>query len=288
MRYLTKEWYETCQRTGLYIGMKVNKGASVYDEALYKRLYKRKEREFIKMQHEVYDVDPRFMLEQDGCMLVSLDKFVNGEEIAEEDKIVYHLPPDDRKHIEKMIEEYDVRPPFDEKKCKEEFRTIQETLKNRQAEEKLPYEIFQQIADMRIFNLGYCTKEVLAQLKRVSKENEKIVNCVLDECIKSQRAENIPENIREKFGFHDCKVTEFTAGKNIIIRFDTRGGFTDYNKITFVTSEIVKQEDCIVGSNWIYDELYRKENGYEAHMLLASGGLQDLIIRCKDIVIEKE
>lgn len=48
-------------------------GAAVYDEALYLRLYKRKEKEFVTMQHQVYDVDPRFMLEDDGCTLVIID-----------------------------------------------------------------------------------------------------------------------------------------------------------------------------------------------------------------------
>jgi hypothetical protein len=63
MKYLTKEWYELCQQMGLHFGMRVHNGAEGYDEALYLRLYKRKEKEFIKMQREVYDVDPRFMLE---------------------------------------------------------------------------------------------------------------------------------------------------------------------------------------------------------------------------------
>lgn len=32
MKYLTKEWCELYQRTGLYFGMKVNKDAAIYDE----------------------------------------------------------------------------------------------------------------------------------------------------------------------------------------------------------------------------------------------------------------
>jgi len=288
MKYLTKEWYELCQKTVLHFGMKVNNGAAVYDEALFLQLYKRKENEFVKIQHEVYDVDPRFMLEQDGCTLVPLDKFANGEEINEEDTVVYHMPPEEREHIQKLIEEYDVRPLFDEKKIREEYRSILETVKKREAEEKLPHELSQQIADMRVFALGYCTKEVLNQLKKFSKENEKKMNRIFCEYLKAQQAENIPQNISESFGFHDCKVTEFTVGKNIVIRLDVRGGFTNLNKITFATSEIIKQEEHIVGSVWIYNELYRTENGYEAHMFFAGEGMPELIICCKDIIIDKE
>ena len=53
MKYLTKEWYELCQQTGLHFGMRVHNGAEGYDEALYLRLYKRKEKKFVKMQREV-------------------------------------------------------------------------------------------------------------------------------------------------------------------------------------------------------------------------------------------
>ena len=59
--------------------------------------------------------------------------------------------------------------------------------------------------------------------------------------------------------------------------------------ITFDTSEIIKQEEHIVGSTWLYEELYRTENGYEAHVLFwAREGLKDLIIRCNDIIIEEK
>lgn len=288
MKYLTKEWYELCQRTGLHFGMKVNKGAAFYDEELYLKLYKRKERKFVKIQHESYNFDPRFMLEQDGCTGVPIDKFVTGEEIKEEDIIVFHMTTEERESIQKMIDEYDVRPPFDEKRCRDEFRYIQETYKIIDAKEKIPHELIQQIADIRIFALGYCTKEVLNQLKKISKKNEQKVNLISDEYSKAQQAENIPQYIKESFGFHDCEVTELSVDKNIVMRFDTRGGFTDLNKITFVTSEIIKQEDHIVGSTWIYNELYRTENGYEAHMLFQGEDMPELIISCKDIVIVKE
>ncbi len=286
MKYLTKEWYELCQQTGLHFGMRVHNGANIYDEALYLRLYKRKEKEFVKMQREGYDVDPRFMLEQDGCALVPLDKFASGEEINEEDKVIYHMPPEVKDRIQKLIEEYDVRPPFDEKKCKEEFRILQKTTK-KETTDKLPPKLLQQIADMRVFSLGYCTRGILNQLKKLSNENKKKMHSVLNAYSKAQQAEPIPQIIRERFGFHDCEVAELTVGKNVVMGFDTEGGFTNFNMITFTAAEIIKQEEHIAGSTWIYNELYSTENGYEAHMLFwAVGGLKELVIRCNDIIIE--
>lgn len=40
MKFRTKEWYETCQRTGLHFGMRIHRGAYELDEALFLRLYK--------------------------------------------------------------------------------------------------------------------------------------------------------------------------------------------------------------------------------------------------------
>lgn len=110
MKYLTKEWYGLCQRTGLHFGMRVHKSAYVRDEVLYLRLYKRKEKEFVRQRRRIYDVDPRFMLEQDGVQLVAFDKWsLDGNEISEEDTMVYHMSSEERDRIQQLIAAYDAR-----------------------------------------------------------------------------------------------------------------------------------------------------------------------------------
>lgn len=287
MKYLTKEWYELCQRSYLHLGMKVVKGASVYNEELYDRLYKKEENDFVRLQRQCYDSDPRVMLEDDGKVYKPLMILFNGE-MFEEDETVYQMPIEEKERIQKLIEEFDVRPPFDEAKCKEEFHDIQENFKIKQVKEKVPMELIDQIADIRLFALGYCTRKVLKQLERISYENEIKVNSISEECMTAQQAEEIPQSIREAFGFHDCRITEFIVDKDIIIRLNTQGGFTDLNKITFISSEIIKEDKFMVGSVWIYNELYRTEHGYEVHILCENNELSELVIRCKDIVIEKE
>ncbi|MCY9591065.1 DUF4085 domain-containing protein [Paenibacillus chitinolyticus] len=289
MKYLTKEWYELCQWTGLHFGMRVHKSAYVRDEALYLRLYKRKEKELVRQRRGIYDVDPRFMLEQDGVQLVALDKWsLDGDEISEEDTMVYHISSEERDRIQQLIAAYDARPPFDEVKCKEEFSEIQEW-GYKEAFHKLPDELSSRIADMRVFALGYCTREVLRELKQLSKENKKRMMLVMDEYGQAQQAENIPEHIRSQFRFHDCRVTELTSGKQIVMRLDTQGGFTNSNKVTFdAVDEIIRQDEHILGSYWIYNELYRTDCGYEVHILFSGEGMPELIIRCADIVVEQE
>ncbi|MDN4605820.1 DUF4085 family protein [Paenibacillus sp. F6_3S_P_1C] len=287
MRYLTKEWYELCQRTGLHFGLRVHSGAYALDENFLRRLYKRKEKEHVKQERELYNMDPRYMLEHDGQVLTRVDKAFSGEEVTEEDQMVFHMPPEERAHIEKLIAEYDVRPPFDEKKCKEEYKESMEW-KIQYKAENLPQEIVEQIADIRVFTLGYCTREILRQLKKQSAENRKEMERVSKEYREAIVAQDIPGEIHSRVQFHDCTVTELLTGDEVVIRFDTRGGFTNINKLTLIKPEIIKQEGEIVGSYWLYQELYRIDQGYELHVLFGGEPMPELIVRCTDILVEEE
>ncbi|OBR64125.1 hypothetical protein A7K91_16025 [Paenibacillus oryzae] len=287
MRYLTKEWYEQCQQTGLHFGKRSHKGAYIHDDELYRRLYKRKEKAFVQLEREMYDIDPRYMLKQDGAPLVPLSKVLNGEEISEADLIVFEMPPEQREHIHQLIAAFDVRPPFDESGSQAEFRSRHEW-QCESAFHSLPAELSSRIADKRLFALGYCTNEILTELKKLSKENERKIRRVMDECNKVRQGEDIPDSIAHTFGFHDCKVTELVVNKNIVMRLDTKGGFTSLNKVTFKDAQIIKQDQYIEGSHWLYEELYKVDSGYEAHMLFSGEKMADLIIRCSDIVMEQE
>ncbi|QLG41999.1 DUF4085 family protein [Paenibacillus sp. E222] len=287
MRYLTKEWYELCQRTGLHFGMRVHRGTYELNEALFLRRYKRKEKEYIELQREMYNTDPRFLLEQNGHVFVPAEKFFSGNEISEDDKKVYQMPAEERERIDKLIADFDVRPPFDELQHRIAFKDMQEWDYKHQ-KERLPKKIYEQIADIRVFTLGYCTREVMLQLKKQSAENRREMEHVSNEYRDVILAQDIPHEIRSRVQFHDCTVTELLTGDEVVIRFDTRGGFTNINKLTLVATEIIKQEGMIVGSYWLYQELYRIDNGYELHVLFYGENMPELIVRCEDILAEEE
>ncbi|MBB6021138.1 hypothetical protein HNR77_002231 [Paenibacillus sp. JGP012] len=287
MKILTKEWYETCQQTGLHFGMRVHKGAASLDEALYERLYKRKEKEHVKLQRDVYNTDPRFMLEHDGQVMTRVDKAFSGEEVTEEDQLVYQMPPEERAHIEKLIAEYDARPDFDEKQCKEDYKEAMEWNYKNHAE-RLPAEIVEQIADIRVFSLGYCTREVKQQLKKKSEENMKEMERVLQEYREDVEKQGIPVDVRRQLQFHDCIVTTLLNGDDLVLQFDSRGGFTEFSKLTLKAAKILKQEGAVVGKYWLYEELYQIDNEYELHVLLNGEPMSELIVRCTDIVAEIE
>ncbi|WP_342554916.1 DUF4085 family protein [Paenibacillus sp. FSL R7-0652] len=287
MKFLTNEWYDLCQQTGLHFGMRVHRGAASLDEALFERLYKRKEKEYVKFQREMYDTDPRYMLEHDGQVLTRADKAFSGEEVTPADQIVYHMPPEERERIENMIAEFDARPAFDTKKCKEDYEQSMRGHYEFHAE-RLPTEILEQIADIRVFSLGYCTREVMEQLKKKSAENTEEMQRVQQAYREVMAAQQIPVDVRRRIQFHDCTVTELLTGDDLVIRFDTDGGFTEVNKLTLTAAEIVKQKGEIVGTYWLYEELYRIDNGYELHVLLDGGSKPELIVRCADIIAEIE
>ncbi|WKY46662.1 hypothetical protein Q5O24_09755 [Eubacteriaceae bacterium ES3] len=102
---------------------------------------------------------------------VRADKFISGEEIQDEDMIVYEMPEEQKEHIRKLVEAYDNRDPFDIQKCKIEFADRQKLLMKENGK-KIPEDIYKQIADPRVFALGYSTKDIIQKLKQISRRNE--------------------------------------------------------------------------------------------------------------------
>lgn len=288
MKYLTKEWYKLGCAASIDLGLRVHKGAAVYDEELYKRLYKKKEKQYVIEQRDIYNVDPRDIFIEEGTPLVPLNKFVNEEVIEQGDLFIYHMSDEEREYRKRMIERYDNRPDFDEELCRLKFKTEWLAQNEEYIRSYIPQNILEQIADLRVFILGYCTKDIKMQLKKLRIENEKKRNQIDRDYEEAYAKENIPDILRHKFGFHDCEVTELILNKDIVMRFDTDGGFSEFNKLIFVDAEILKQDGDVVGSTWIYEELYRKDEGYEAHMLLDGKDMVEFTVQCKDIMIEIE
>ncbi|EGW40049.1 DUF4085 family protein [Desulfosporosinus sp. OT] len=106
----------------------------------------------------------------------------------------------------------------------------------------------EQIADVRVFSLGYRTRDILQQLINLSEENRKTVQRVSNEYSKARQAEDIPQTIRERFAFHDCLVTAFSVDQDVVMHLDTRGGFTNYNRITFAAAEMIKRKSLLLGA----------------------------------------
>jgi len=286
VKYWTKEWYAMCQKTGLHFGLIVHEAAKVLDEAIFQALNKEKEYEFIQMQREIYNVDPRAWLKQDGTNMVLLNKIINDEDIEEKDVMIYRMSEEEKNRIHQLIAEYDARPPFDEEGIKQAFQEQLDWKINYSAKQ-LPSELLAKIADIRVYALGYCTEEVLEQLMHQSEEIERVINEATEAALKELQMQHIPEEISSKLNFHDCTVIGIEASNNLVITLNTSGGFTENNRITFTKPNILLKEDGIIGKHWLYNELYRTDEGYELHVLFGGAHLAELIISCSSIVIDQ-
>ena len=302
MKYLTKEWFETLQSRGAQYGKRVHAGAKIFDEKLYERLYKRQERKFVKEQREVYDIDPRFLLETMSSAMIPLDKALSGEEISEEDFEFYEMPEKEKARILQAIEDYDNRLPFDAEETKKLFAQTQQT-QIKAYESSLPEEILDKIADLRVFTLGYCSAEVMKSLKKFEGDAEKRLRRIESAALKALKAENLPEETVDKISFHDCVVTETVReNQDLILKFDTKGGFSSFDKMILRNAEIVLSEETLVGGRWLCEELYGAENGYELHVMFEGKnffeimekggdlkeGLFYFTVVCSDIIVEND
>lgn len=284
MKYLTKEWYQISQQTWLHGGIRVHKGANVMDEGLYQRLYKRKEKEYISVQREMYDYDPRTQLEE----MIPVEVWLYGASPSNHaDEIINKMTPEEKERYEHELAVFHARAPFDVEACRQQFRAVTKwNLKHNI--DKLPSDIRNQIADMRVFSLGYCSKETMTRLKQHSQTNQKLMQKTYDAYCQAQQAEAIPPHIRNNYNFHDCSVTQLEMeNEHLTMSLDTTGGFTLFNRIKFLKPEILLQEP-IINHDWLYSELYVTESGYEVHILFDGESMAELILRCHDILIEKE
>lgn len=99
------------------------------------------------------------------------------------------------------------------------------------------------------------------------------------------KKENLPEDLWDRFCFHDGKIRNTQEGTDYIIEIDSP--FSIYHRVTF-RDAIVKQDSIPVGAVWLYEELYRHALGYEAHILSENGlNLQDTKIICSEILFEE-
>ena len=99
-----------------------------------------------------------------------------------------------------------------------------------------------------------------------------------------QAREAIPDELRQRFHFHDGVVREVRAGTDYTLRIDSP--FSDYHTVTFHNA-LLRQEQPPAGAVWLYEELYRHKSGtgYEAHILFdAPSGPVHSKTRASDLI----
>lgn len=152
--------------------------------------------------------------------------------------------------------------------------------------------------DIRLIALDYLPKSVYDRLKTEQKQNKAAFDKIEREARKTlvKESKKIPERIKSEFGFHDGSVLSIKQiGVDLVMMIEVDGipfeGGTPYVRVTFTNGKIIERDENIeaddVRCTWLYDELYKTEIGYEAHMLLTNKDLCYLTISCDDLVIER-
>ncbi|MBD2871999.1 DUF4085 family protein [Paenibacillus arenilitoris] len=244
MKYLTKEWYELCQKTSFHLGLEEEKQAETFSQQFFQQLYNTELNNWLNLQEEV----------------ASLMK--NNETVNTNDNIEYE--PFNR---DIAIEQFH-----------EGFIYNQELLKK-----ELPETILKQIADIRVFTLNKATRTVINAVAKFCEDNERSVTATSENYRRylEEASDTLDKEIIGNFGFHDCTITKSVQkDMSLTLLLDNSGGFTNIDEVTFKNFKIIKQEGSLEDSWWLYEEVYKVNDEYEFHVLFHNNkmGLTDFII----------
>lgn len=282
MRYFTKEWYELCQECHFHLLLKVNEKAEAFSEEYYQKLYRRKLREFLKMEKELSEMsaddvfgaetaDPDFTVQ------------VNDDNLNAEERLA--IAGDIKQQILDARNAYSPEP-YDEAALCEQFHANHEIqislLKNR-----LPSEILNMVVDIRVLALDVAAKQVKKQLRIWGRANEKKMKYTMKDYrdYLGKNAENIGTGIVNRFAFHDSKIDSIrTTGSDVVLTIEP-SGFTDIGTVTFRNALIIEQDGNLEGAWWLYEEIYSVDEGNEYHALVqcADGQLAYLTVFAADV-----
>ncbi|WP_102272166.1 DUF4085 family protein [Cytobacillus massiliigabonensis] len=249
MKYFTKEWYELCQKTSFHLPLEEEKQAETFSEEYFQQLYNTELIRWLNFQEEV------------ASIMETAEKG-NREDHSEN-------TPFNREH---EIEQFH-----------ESFLFNQACLKK-----DLPETIVKEIADIRVFALNKATRSVINAVTKFCENNEKAVAATSEEYRRYFKEASLAFDsvIVENFGFHDCTIIKSVQdGKSVTLLLDPSGGFTNINEVTFENCTIIKQDDLLEDSWWLYEEVYKVYDKYEFHVLLQNSkmGLIDFIISADQV-----
>lgn len=307
MRYYTKDWYELMQNLHYVSGMTVVPDKEYTDAEI----------------QAFYDADLAEEIEHDRILYEERVAFFDYESLLEPDVFrpdiflfedsatgnLYHPANADeaRQVLERQKAEaeeaFKNRPPFDPTEtiqCFEEcYQGVQKYCLNRYPEWARPS------IDTRLAALNRVKENIYHRLKAEEDKNKAAFEKINAEARAVLSQQNIPEEIRSVFRFHDESVLALKRkGKDAELYLgygeELLDGKSPYKKAIFKNVRFIDREKGLVfrkkrnekgfwesDNGYLYDELYRTEDGYEIHMLLWSkNDLRYLTIGCGDIQLE--
>lgn len=281
MKYFTKEWYDMCQRTMYHYDLRADKRAESFSEEYFRKLYAAAEAEHMAFEEHVCNISfDDVYPEKFDYERLDVDGYT-PEQLATLESEYYEMRDAAKDSFEANTRVYDPA----SAKCT--FRSLWKD-KLQTLAENLPGEILHKVADIRVLALGRASAEVKKAVRDFCKANERSIKKTVGEYrkyFKKAFAKGAPA-FAEEMDLHDCEVTSCRkAGKNVVLRLDNSGGFTNATGVTFRNAEILCREKTLRGARWLYDEIYKTDAGYEIHALLWKNEAVYFTVTCSDAEI---
>ncbi len=284
MKYMTKEWYNTMQKTSFHLLLKTSKQAESFSEDYFKQLYKKEEAAWLQLQEDVSNVKFEDVFPEEFYMEKVDGTPIDAEEFEEAKKSYFEMREQARINYENNPTIFD---------AEQERKTFKQSLRynTKHLKTNLPENILQKVADIRVLALNRASAEVKKEITAFCKENDKSGKDAMKAYWKdyNKTFKRRKPDFAENFNFHDCKIVSYRKkGSDLLIGLDNSGGFTGINQIIFKNCDIIKQDKSLRGAWWLYDEIYKTDNGYQIHVLLQNKELIDFTVNVKDVEFVSE
>ncbi|MDY4575242.1 MAG: DUF4085 family protein [Intestinibacter sp.] len=289
MKYFTKEWQNNYK--DICLELEVSLKAGRFSEKYYQDLYNAKLKEFLEEEKEMSEMEDGENEEDLWNEIHFFDdngNLVNARDVMTEEefeKLREEILENERQSMEDYEEEIE---PYDEDKLTESFLEMH----NREVEElrqKLPAEILDQVADVRVLALGKATRKVKKMIDKYCAEDDRNFEKAFENYSKywDSISDKIPDNIKENYDFHDCMILKIkNIGDDIVFELDNGGGFTDIKRIIYKKAEMIENnfaKDCY----WMYDEIYLADGGFEFHISIdGENGYDYITLKASDVEFE--
>lgn len=306
MKYYTKEWYTLMQQMHYTGGLTVIPD-KVYTDAEIKAFFDHDLQAEIENDREIHDTPPSFDWAEE---LLAPECFRPDIFLFEtDDGELFHpeTPEIAREYLERdfrrQMEQFEQRPPFDPVETIECFKECY-CMMVRHGWKSYPAWVGESV-DKRLLALHRIPERAYNRLLDEEQANKRAFEKIEAEADAALKAQDIPEEIRKLFRFHDANVLSLKKVCSDVEMILRDGGFiggdTPYCRVIFQNVSRFEREKGIVirtkyeesgeySSNmiYLYNELYRIESGYEVHMLLAGRKEQRyLTVACEDIRLEE-
>jgi hypothetical protein len=309
MRFYTKEWYNLMQQMDVGTDLKKLPDRE-YTEADLSALYEKKLKQEIARDRRFYNTDPTLPLSLFDDLLAEEDFDPEDWLTVNEDtgEVSHPTSPEEvRAELEadarQAREKFEQRPPFDPQETIDNFRQFYQN-HLRLIRKVYPAWLLEEV-NPKLMALGYLTEPAYNRFRQEKRQQKAQWNKINRQAKKTLRAQQIPDEIEEAFDLHDAALLSLKqAGKNYQMMV-CKDGYWDsepgpYRRVTFHNATVLEKEDGLrvrkyrdqrkyftSNTSFLYDEIYRTQDGYEVHMMFwTPKDLAYLTIACTEVTYQ--